>query len=200
MKIVIMADNASPEVVEYLRNQHEWAYYINKEESKGTGIARNTVIRWSEKIYGRGDYLYLSDDDVYFHPGWDSILPQAYDVAWGLGFRVLGAYNHPFHHPISTTPLWSNWYVREVQALALQSMLMSWEVWDEYGPFNATVPGEVCNGEDVNFCHKIQAAGYRVGVINPPVVANCGITNSFGKPIPGANLVQSEAPHGALIE
>lgn len=200
MRIVILADNASDEVLSYLRNQHEWAYYINKEKSQGTGAARNRVIRWSEQIYGRGDFLYLSDDDVYFHPGWDMAMIQAYQIAYEMGYRVLGAYNHPYHHAVSTTPLWSGWHVREVQALALQSMMMTWEVWDEFGPFNDTAPGDVCLGEDVSFCERIKAAGYKVGVINPPVVANCGLTNSFGRPIPGVDQVRREIPHGAIAE
>jgi len=170
------------------------------EVSEGTGKARNKVIDLTERVFGRGRYLYLSDNDVFFHRDWAMRLVAVYEAAWLLGFKVLGAYNHPFHQPIATENLYSGWSVREVQSLALQSMLMRWDVWDEFGPFNATEPGKVCDGEDVLFGNKIREDKGRLGVVWPPLVANCGITNSFGHPIPGADLVRAQAPFGVEIE
>ncbi len=186
-------------------------------EEVGTGPARNQVIECSEEEFGRGGYLYLSDDDVFFlRPDWLSILLKAYDEAWNHGFRVIGAYNHPFHQPISTLALRDDLcgavepgnsisyckgnVIHEVNALALQSMLMRWEVWDQYGPFCQTPPGKVCQSEDIDFTNKIHADGGRIGVIAPPLVVNCGITNSFGNKIPGWEAVRAEAPQGVLVE
>ncbi len=63
----------------------------------GTGQARNMVIAASEQYYGRGDYLYLSDNDVYFMCRWLGNLIMAYEEAWNHGYRVLGGYNSARH-------------------------------------------------------------------------------------------------------
>lgn len=169
---------------------------------RGTGPARNEVIKWSEKDFGRGSHLYLSDDDVkWLEPDWLKILTTAYDEAWQHGFRVIGGYNHPFNRPFAPSiRLGSRWNVNEVYALASQSMLMSWEVWDEFGPFCDTPAGKVCQSEDVDFSNRIRAAGYKVGVISPALLVNTGITNSFGEHIPGWELVLSQCPEGVLCE
>ena len=83
---------------------------------------------------------------------------------------------------------------------SLQSMLMRWEVWDKYGPFNKTTPGRVCDSEDVEFCRKIHADGFKVGVVSPALIVNTGITNSFGQKIPGWELVKAQCPSGVLCE
>ncbi len=171
----------------------------------GTGQARNMVISASEQYYGRGDYLYLSDNDVYFMPGWLNQLITCYEHAWSRGFRVIGAYNHPFHQPVSWlstegTTATSPWRMNEVNALATQSMLMRWEVWDKYGPFCQTPVDKVCQSEDVDFTNKIRADGFKLGVVSPALVVNCGITNSFGEHIPGWEMVKRQCPQGVICE
>lgn len=191
---------------------YEWAQGVGKiayspNNIIGTGASRNDVIIQSERSFERGDYLYLSDDDVCFlRPDWLAVLIDAYEAAWEQGYRVLGAYNHPFHHPVSNDgwaylgkPVVTH-AVFPVYALALQSMLMRWEVFDHFGPFDSTPPGAVCQGEDVSFGNRIREAGFKLGVITPPLLVNCGITNSFGQPIPGADLVRAECPEGVLCE
>jgi len=168
--------------------------------SLGTGQARNCVIGESENHFGRGEYLYLSDNDVFFHPNWLPQLIERYEYAWKYGFRVLGAYNHPYHQPVAYLPIPFMGEVKEVMALALQSMLMRWSVWDKYGPFCETPVGQVCQGEDVDFTNKIRADGYKLGVVDPPLLVNTGITNSFGEKIPGWELVKAQCPEGILCE
>ena len=178
--------------------------------SLGTGPARNKVIESSEKVWGRGDYLYLSDDDVCFQAGWLQTLVNAYEKAAEHGFKVIGGYNHPYHLPIASVrvgyvgadepQLNADFVVNEVYALALQSMLMTWDVWDKYGPFQNTKPGAVCQGEDCEFGNAIRADGGRLGVISPSLLVNCGVTNSFGELIPGYDLVRKQAPSGVIVE
>ena len=169
-------------------------------ESRGTGYARNKVIEMSEKIFGRGEYLYLSDNDVKFHPNWLETMIECYEAAWEHGFRVLGAYNHPYHQPIGAFRVSDKNAVHEVYALALQSMLMRWEVWDKYGPFDITPVGRVRMSEDVAFTNKLREDGGRVGVVSPALLVNTGIRDSFGELIPGWEIVQQQAPLGVIIE
>lgn len=170
-------------------------------EPRGTGPARNGVVAASQTFFGRGDYLYLSDDDVWFtRPDWLALACSIYAWSWNAGYRAIGLYNHPFHRPVSTHKLDGPWCVNEVYALATQSMLMRWSVWDEFGPFCDTPAGKVCQSEDVDFCNRIRAAGYKVGVISPALLVNCGITNSFGEKIVGWEMVKAEAPEGVIVE
>lgn len=173
----------------------------------GTGSLRNQVITASEKYFGRGKYLYLSDNDVSFAPHWLKRLVRCYEASTNWDVKVLGAYNHPYHIPSEEhfrvlDPVTSRDVLKvyEVQALALQSMLMTWEVWDKYGPFTETLPGRVCMGEDVEFGNKIRADGGKLGVVSPALLVNTGITNSFGEKIPGWELVQKECPAGVICE
>jgi len=46
------------------------------KESKGTGKSRNRVIEWARNC-SPSDLLYLSDNDVYFKPGWLETLLEA---------------------------------------------------------------------------------------------------------------------------
>lgn len=173
--------------------------YDDTEVNQGTAVARNQVIKLAEQG-GRGEYLYLSDNDVYFHRGWLPALITCYEEAWKHGCRVIGGYNHPYHIPTGTITKYFGYEVEEVQALALQSMLMKWEVWDEFGPFDPTPAGRVCMGEDVMFGDRVRAKGWKLGVVSPAVVVNTGITNSFGERIPGWELVLKELPKGVLAE
>jgi len=169
-------------------------------ESKGTGYARNKVIEMSEQIFGRGDYLYLSDNDAWFYPNWLETLIECYEEAWKHGFKVIGAYNHPFHQPIAAIRATESHAVHEVYALALQSMLMRWEVWDKYGPFDITPVGRVRMSEDVAFTNKLRDDGGRVGVVSPALLVNTGVSDSFGQKIPGWEIVEAQCPVGVYCE
>lgn len=210
--VTIRDAGMNPEVCEVA---HRWcdvefrSVCYSRPKAEGTGASRNDVIRASVGAFGRGEYLYLSDDDVFFRPGWLQTLVNAYEVAWQHGFRVLGGVGHPYHHPISTLrvgpvgvgeQLNGDFVVNEVYAQPLQSMLMRWEVFDEYGPFRETPVGAVCQGEDCDFGNAIRAKGGRLGVISPALLVNCGVTNSFGQPIPGADMVRAQAPAGVIVE
>lgn len=169
----------------------------------GTGPSRNLVIRKSEEYFGRGEFLYIGDDDTYFlRPDWLSVLVDAYRTAKEYGYKAIAAYNHPYNGPIQGEP-WvrcGEVSVYPVYAIASQSMLMSWDVWEEFGPFCDTPAGKVCQSEDVAFSNKIREAGYKVGVISPALLVNTGITNSFGEKIPGWEAVLREAPEGVVVE
>lgn len=218
MSITILAHRCDPATELVL---HEWTtnrdrgacldyHILYTDEEMGTGGARNRVIGSSEDSFGRGDYLYLSDNDICFQVGWLQTLINAYEKAAKEGFKVIGGYNHPFHLPIASVrvgyvgaeepQLNADFTVNEVYALALQSMLMTWDVWDKYGPFHTTRPGAVCQGEDCEFGNAIRADGGRLGVISPPLLVNCGVTNSFGELIPGHDLVRRQAPSGVIVE
>jgi len=192
-RVTVLDDRSTTpthEFVECWCSDHS-ADYIRNDIPLGTGALRNLVIASAR----HGEHVYLSDNDLFFSPGWLEKLIECYEYAWTYGYRVLGAYNHPFNQPVSRID-----GVYEVNHLASQSMLLKWEVWDTFGPFVETPVGKVCQSEDVAFSNKIREAGYKVGVVSPWLVANTGITNSFGEKIPGWELVKSQAPPGVIVE
>ena len=203
--LTILDDRSENKTADFLRwwgGVHH-AFVARNDSSTGTGRARNAVIEVSQEIWGRGDYLYLSDNDVIFTPTWLQTLIDCYEAAWSSGCRVLGAVGHPYHQHGETLGICSfnvRYAVQEVLAQPLQSMLMRWEVWDEFGPFEETEVDKVCDGEDVKFSWKLAAAGYKMGVVNPPLLVNTGITNTFGDKIPGWELVKEQAPEGVIVE
>lgn len=206
MRVAVLNDASDDyDTVEFLKH---WtssslsggAWLEWKTESHGTGRARNAVIGASERVFGRGDYLYLSDNDVYFKPGWLEKLIACYEAVWGYGCRVIGGVGHPYHQPYEGIVKVGDYGVHAVHAQPLQSMLMRWEVWDKYGPFCQTPPGKVCQSEDVDFTNKIKADGFKIGVVSPALIVNTGITNSFGEKIPGFELVKSQVPPGVIAE
>jgi hypothetical protein len=169
---------------------------VKEEREMGTGDLRNLVIEKSEKEFGRGDYIYLSDNDVAHLDGWLPTLIDRYEWAENFyGFRAMGAYCHPFSQPVE---LFDGCY--SVNHLTTQSWLMRWSTYDQFGRFCSTPAGKVCQSEDVAYSNKIREAGYRVGSLDPPKIVNTGISNSFGQPIPGADMVRAQAPPGVLVE
>lgn len=198
--VTVLDDRSDAETVAVLSAERQRLLHIVRNETPmGTGELRNLSVRANEEWFGRYDYLYLSDNDVLFLPGWLNSLIMCYEIAWHHGYRVIGAYNHPFHQHGERINCVDR-DVFKVNALATQSMLMRWEVWDKYGPFCQTPIDKVCQSEDVDFCNRITADGFKVGVVSPNLVVSTGITNTFGEKIPGWELVKAQCPGGIICE
>ncbi len=101
-----------------------------------------------------------------------------------------------------------NWrtFCEITDAVAGYSMLMRWECFDLYGPFEQEAKG-IGQSEDYAFCQKVirgpeatffESCRNLVGYIHPPVLAHCGITNSNGEPATGAD--QFERVEGYIYE
>lgn len=163
--------------------------------SKGiTGQARNLGVYWAEKYWGRGDFLYLSDNDLYFTPRWLEKLVDAFeDPRCQPVLKLMGAWNHPFLQPTWKSGQWPDKPISVAthDAVAGASQLMRWETWDKYGPNDAHAPG-VGQSEDWKFCQDIIKGGGKVGSVYPRLAFNCGVTNSLGQPSPGADEMLQE--------
>lgn len=156
------------------------------------GFLRNVGAGASERFFGRGEFLYFSDNDVAFLPGWLPAMQNRMKLVQVSYQRmdlcfVAGGYQHPYH--ATNTDLQC---FHETDAVAGYSHLMTWDTWDGFGPYESHAKG-VCQSEDHAFCQKVSnAAGGRtvVGYVHPPVILNCGITNSEGKPAIGSEAFE----------
>jgi glycosyltransferase involved in cell wall biosynthesis len=198
-RLLIVDDYSASETAdmldEYAESYPQTICVVHSRIAKlGPGLARNIGIKKSEQ-WGRGDALYITDNDACFLPEWDTRLLEAWEEAhWDHNFMALGGYCHPFQQRGETFGS-----VRELEALGLLSWMMLWETWDRFGPFDSAV--KVNGSEDWAMCQKIRKAGGRVGVLEPAVVINCGVTSSDGKPCPGAaTLYSQDIPQGVLLE
>lgn len=150
---------------------------IRLEHSIGiVGWLRNTGAAASQRYFGRGDWLCFIDNDIAVFPGW---LGKMANTIPNDTPAVLGGYQHPFHGTNLDLG-----HAHLTDAVAGYMHFMSWSTWDTYGPYDQHAKG-VCQSEDWAFCQKIHQAGGKVGYIHPPVIANCGLTNSEGKPAIG---------------
>lgn len=184
------------------------SFYANRtKESLGVGASRNLSIQESSYIWGRGGYLYVTDNDVYFRPDWLPPLLANFACAEKLGFRLLGAYNHPYHKPAGwekdgkgvTFPGVDGYELHSNYSVGSLSWLMRWETWDKYGPLTEGRRG-INQSEDVEFGNRIRSDGFLIGKIFPHTVVNCGVTGTFGDACPGADWVEKEMGEGVYFE
>lgn len=169
--------------------------FFNKENI-GPAASRNNMCRWITTKRLRSEYLYHSDNDVYFTDGWYEKLLNLY-VAEAADNQVmlLGGGCHPYlqnkkeistNLGVSTT---LNYKIGIKDAVSGYSQLMSWEVWDRFGPFDEGSRGQdekIMGSEDWALCQRIIKAGYSVGSVEPELVYPTGKTNTYGKPATGA--------------
>jgi len=203
--LTIVDDGSSFEVVGLLETccnlmiSRGWEVNLihNDTPSKNAGVTRNQAIN---AVKDRGNFLYCTDNDCYFHPGWLEALLDIWPEAKRAGFAVIGGYNHPFHQPLQVKEIafgdgqeCSGKMITN-SALSSQSWFMEWRTWDRFGPLVEE------KEHDQAFCNKIDAAGFRVGKIRPAVVVNTGLTNSTGELVPGAEYIRKEIPQGVYFE
>ena len=149
---------------------------------------KNLGVEWSRRRFMAHEWLCLCDNDLFFMPGWLDIMREA-ACATEPDYVLWSGQQHPYHHPISETDL-----VREYQALPGTHWFMRWKTWDWIEPIYASnVPG-VCQGEDVTVSNFIREQGGKLGVPKTGCVIDCGLTNSEGKPQPGAELRTERMP------
>lgn len=183
--LLVMNDGSMVPTVDELGGyvDHDNFRCITMNRSIGiVGWLRNVGASASERYFGRGEWICFIDNDIAFLPNW---LPKMIAVMQHESNPiVLGGYRHPFHGPqLDIEAGRFGW--QSTDAVAGYMHFMTWDTWDKYGPYDQHAKG-VCQSEDFAFCQKIIADGGKVGYIHPPVILNCGVTNSEGKPAVGS--------------
>lgn len=193
--LALVDDASKPETRDYLRiwsHGRDNVALLRNEKSKGiVGQVKNLGVYWSERYFGRGDWLCICDNDIAFLPKWASQMTEAYIwsvrmVVHARSACVLGGCRHPFHgfDKESRRGVLGDSFLR-TDAVAGYHQLMKWETWDKFGPFDAHAVG-TGQSEDFAFCRKVYHHGGVVGYIDPPTITHTGITNTAGEPVLGA--------------
>ncbi|SRR6266700_1401292 len=164
---------------------------------------KNLGVAWSEQRFGRGDWLYLSDSDVWFSAGWLDKIIMVGEAADHTAFRLFGGQIHPFHGPThfpvdSAADGRFGW--TEHSVLDGPSWLMRWSAWLQYGPLDRTTAPGTCRSEEYPFCRRLLAGGGRIGVTQPHVVVHTGLTTADGHDCVGRKERELMIPEGVLAE
>jgi hypothetical protein len=171
------------------------------------GRLKNLGAYWSEKQFGRGEWLCFLDDDMSLFPGWLWKMERAIKLT---GVGILGSVRHPYHgvnaeFGIGETEndrdrVYKSWTtgnmipshvtsgVDVTDAVAGYCHFMKWATWDSMGPYDGHAIG-IGQSEDWKICNDIVQLGGKVGYIHPPVMAHCGLTASNGKPAIGSEQI-----------
>jgi|WetSurMetagenome_2_1015567.scaffolds.fasta_scaffold122486_3 hypothetical protein len=177
-------------------------FHHNEPSTGSAGAARNNAVSLSAGVFGKTNFLYCSDNDVYFTPAWLKVMLKAFEIAEQHGFKILGGCNHPYHQPEENVPsipfefAGKQYNIIQNLALASQSWLMRWETWEKYGPLEENKG--VRQSEDWAFTQKVRADGGKVGHIKPFVVIPTSRTDTFGELIPGHEYIEDYP--GVIIE
>ena len=183
--------------LDYLRQAYQDRIMVCRcrEPVQIVGKLRNIGIAESEKRWGRGTALYVSDNDVFFTEGWELKLHGCLKLrAEGNKplFKIVGGYRNPYHIPNAIFTLESKAAtvrVANVQAVQGMSQMMEWDTWDKYGPYDADTKG-LNQGEDAYICDRIRADGFNVGVVQPDIIYHCGRTRTDGLNTGGFELME----------
>lgn len=178
---VLDDDSSDFRIGRYLSSLHHAATLRVLNSTHVLSQLKNTLVAWSEQVYGRADYLLLIDNDVCFLPGWLDTMLEAYKAGQLEQVALLGGQRHPFHQAkYDLTKLWI-----ETDAVAGTSWFLSWSRWR---PFDRSSAPGVCQSEDFAWCQQAKQEGLRVGYTAEDCILDCGITQTDGKAAPGAEL------------
>ena len=174
-------------------------HLVGNEETLGVGGTKNRGAQESLTRWGKGEFLYLSDNDVYFAAGWlDALIIAEAEFSVAL----IGGYCHPYSRPnqiLGTFKANDKEYVLATRdAIGGLSWFLRWETWEKYGKLKDDARG-TCMSEDWEYCQRIRADGGEVAAVDPHVVHNTGRMNSFGQPSPGWNVASPDVK-GVYLE
>lgn len=146
---------------------------------------KNLGAAYSSSRFGEGDWLYHSDNDVLFLPNWNDKLIGLAERLEPEQFMIFGGQHHPYHLPVGLKVEQGNGYT-EHDCQNGTSMLMRWQVWNSLFGFTEDVAPGVCQSEDFEFTERAKREiGARIAVIDPHVVVDVGLKNTYGQNAPG---------------
>lgn len=177
-----LSDLETRDVIRDLQKNYGFQLLRNGE-NLGPGASRNKAMDFITKMDERGKYLYNCDNDVYYTKGWLNKLIEAYEYVSTKGVGLLGGGCHPYLQNNATISLPDKAdYVGIKDAVSGYSHLITWELWDRFGPFETqeNMDKKTGRSDDWKFCQDMKEQNFMVGSLYPEVVIATGKTDSYG--------------------
>jgi glycosyltransferase involved in cell wall biosynthesis len=190
--LVVVDGGSTDGTREYLKSQ-EIDRLIFKD-CNSPGEAKNIGVAASP-----GEFLYISDSDMYFKEGWLQALMRAY----GKEVAVLGALGHPWWPTLEIKYFGGKPGIQAGLAVCFveqqpgYSWFMRRDIWDRFGPLQEGVPYGV---DDSQFCNRAKKAGLKIGHLKEELVLHCGIKRADGSITYGAQDQIKDYPEGVFTE
>jgi glycosyltransferase involved in cell wall biosynthesis len=164
------------------------AYWLNDRISDlvltnfgSPGACRNIGTEIAKK---KGyQYLYHTDNDMYFLEGWLEACLDSLEGDIGL----VAPYGHPYHLKNDDDLISEKVY--PVNACAGNSWFLKLETYLKYG---LNENSGIMASEDHDFCQSLRKDGMFCARFPNNKVLHCGITNSNGDPATGADMMLEE--------
>jgi glycosyltransferase involved in cell wall biosynthesis len=192
---LIVVDDGSEEI-EYRKAKynHDHGFYPYKQadhliltDFKSPSICRNLGMEIAARK--RYKYVYHSDNDMYFLPGW---LEKCIDLKENQGYKnltIIGPYCHPFLQENNDILDNKSEDFYTVDANSGNSWFIETKDYMHYGLIEHE---GIMNSEDWEMCQRIRKDGKLCVALREKLVLHCGITNSRGEPSVGADLLLNE--------
>lgn len=179
---LIIVDDGSEQITPV----HMKANHLIITDFKSPSICRNLGMEIA--VRKRYKYVYHSDNDMYFLPGW---LEKCIDLKENQGYKnltIIGPYCHPFlQENNDLMEKQDDFYT--VDANSGNSWFMETKDYMHYGLIEHE---GIMNSEDWEMCQRIRKEGKFCVALRDKLVLHCGITNSRGEPSVGADLLLNE--------
>jgi glycosyltransferase involved in cell wall biosynthesis len=189
--LYVIDDASDMETKVLLENlQERYNFKLTRyEKNLGQARRRNDIAEQLKATGMRHKYVYQSDNDVYFKPGWLEALVKVYEQVSNKRVALLGASCHPYlqtNEKIFVNTFADgqikNFTVCTKDAVSGYSHFYSWEIWDRFAPLDTHEGMEKKTGrsEDTKFCFDIVGAGLLVASLEPEMIVPTGKTDSYG--------------------
>ena len=162
-------------------------------ERKPIGYVRNEGIRLISSDY---DFIYFSDDDIYFLPHWDTVLLKAMERYPQI--KIIGGRRHPHHRVMERWQL-NDYQVTTSDNQAGYSLLVKRDDFNTFGKFKE-FPLDTRGYEDSQFVEFFREKGGIIAAVEPPVLYHCGIQGTNMLPAADYNeLLTLKREHPEII-
>jgi glycosyltransferase involved in cell wall biosynthesis len=182
-RLIVIDDNSTVETAQLLRNLQEKYHFtlLRNDENIGPGESRNKACDYLTQDLAVLDYLYFSDNDVYFKKDWLEVLLNCYNQVRFKRIALLGASCHPYLKTNETMDL-GEYKVCTKDAISGYSHLITWEIWNRFRYFDSqrNLDKKTGRSDDWAFCQKLINSGFMVASIEPEMVIPCGMTDTYG--------------------
>ena len=186
--LIVVDDGSNSEEISYLEGLHAGGTVSDlvltnfgspsRSRNIGAEIARKEGYK----------FLYHTDNDMYFLPGW---LEECHRIKKCYEkIVIVGPYCHPFLQKNNDADFYlESEKLHTVDAVSGNSWFISTEDYFKYGLLETE---GIMASEDWEMCQRIRKDGNFVVRLVPHKVLHCGITNSRGEPSVGADLMLEE--------